>query len=229
MQIKLIFICKVLHINLVLKVIVFGTRNWPIGFPKAWFPFDPVDRPWFSLRTADVSPRSLPLRDVSRGGTSATQREKFHTDDAKSVRNPVRSANLLTKQFHCFSYCLQITDKRQKAAKVKCKRDESLTKQPILICGIQSSLEEAFEFCWSSFEDEHNTLPKSTRRNVELNKFAFGTPWLPNLLCKHWFTSSVWNFCRRAADVPPCEMSLSGDERGETPAVCGLVLITLVV
>lgn len=44
MQIKLIFICKVLHINLVLKVIVFGTRNWPIGFPKAWFPFDPLYR-----------------------------------------------------------------------------------------------------------------------------------------------------------------------------------------
>ena len=34
-----------------------------------------------SLRTADVSPRSSPLRDVSRGGTSATQRQKFHTDD----------------------------------------------------------------------------------------------------------------------------------------------------
>ena len=38
-----------------------------------------------SLRTADVSPRSSPLRDVSRGGTSATQRQKFHTGDAKSV------------------------------------------------------------------------------------------------------------------------------------------------
>ena len=34
-----------------------------------------------SLRTADVSPRSSPLRDVSRGGTSSTQRQKFHTDD----------------------------------------------------------------------------------------------------------------------------------------------------
>ena len=30
--------------------------------------------------------------DVSRGETSATQRQKFHTDDVKSVRNPVRSA-----------------------------------------------------------------------------------------------------------------------------------------
>ena len=61
--------------------------------------------------------------------------------------------------------------------------------------------------------------PKSTRRNVKLNKFAFETPWLPDLLCKHWFTSSVWNFCRWVADVPPRKTSLSGDEREETSAV----------
>ena len=85
------------------------------------------------LRTADVSPRSSPLRTVSRGGTSVTQRQKFHTDDAKSVRNPVRSANWSTEKFHCSSYCLRVTDKRQKAAKVKCKRDESLTKQSIFV------------------------------------------------------------------------------------------------
>ena len=42
--------------------------------------------------------------------------------------------------------------------------------------GIYSSLEKAFEFCWSLFADEQNTLPKSTRRKVKLNKFAFGTP-----------------------------------------------------
>ena len=45
---------------------------------------------------ADVSPGSSLLRDVSQGGTSVTQRQKFHTDDAKSVRNPVRSAHWLT-------------------------------------------------------------------------------------------------------------------------------------
>ena len=72
---------------------------------------------------------------------------------------------------------------------------------------------------WSSFADEHNTLPKSTRRNVKFNKFAFETPWLPDLSCKHWFTSSVWNFCRWVADVPPRKTSLSGDEREETSAV----------
>ena len=56
----------------------------------------------------------------------------------------------------------------------------------------------------------------STRRNVKLDKFAFGTPRLPDLLCKHWFTSSVCNFCRWIADVPPRETSpaaRSGEKR----------------
>ena len=36
-------------------------------------------------------------QDVSRGITTETQRQKFHTDDVKSVRNPVRSANWSTE------------------------------------------------------------------------------------------------------------------------------------
>ena len=47
----------------------------------------------YSLRAADVSPCSSPLRDVSRGARSETQRQKFHTDDTKSVWSLVRSAN----------------------------------------------------------------------------------------------------------------------------------------
>ena len=58
----------------------------------------------------------------------------------------------------------------QKATKVKCKR------KTVKIGGTYSSLEEAFDFCWSSFADEHHTLVKSTRRNVKLNKFGRGTP-----------------------------------------------------
>ena len=60
---------------------------------------------WASLRTADVSPRSSPLRDVSRGGTSATQRRKFHTDDVnqclldKCGSHGVPNANLLNFTF----------------------------------------------------------------------------------------------------------------------------------
>ena len=101
----------------------------------------------------------------------------------------------------------------------KPQRSNGISNKTANVCGIWSSPREAFEFFWSPFADEHNTLPKSTRRNVKLNKFAFGTLSLPDLLCKHWFTSSVWNFCRWVADVPPREPSLIGDERGETSAV----------
>ena len=64
---------------------------------------------------------------------------------------------------------------------------ESLTKQSV------------FEFCWSSLVDEHNSIPKSTRRHIYI--------WLPDLLCRHWFASSVWNYCHWVADVPPRETS----------------------
>ena len=36
-------------------------------------------------------------RDVSRGGKSATQPQKFHTDDVKYVQNPVRSPDWSTE------------------------------------------------------------------------------------------------------------------------------------
>ena len=58
-----------------------------------------------SLRTADVSPRSSPLRDVSRGGTSATQRQKFNSDDVnqclhnKSSSHGIPNANLFNFTF----------------------------------------------------------------------------------------------------------------------------------
>ena len=49
----------------------------------------------------------------------------------------------------------------------------------------------------------------------------FGTPWLPDFLCKHWFVSSVWNFCRRVEDVPLRETFHSSEERGETGVFAG--------
>ena len=101
--------------------------------------------------------------DVSRGGTSATRRQKFRTDDVKSVRNPVRSADWSMEQLHCFSCCLRMTDKGQKATKVKCKRDESLTKRSIFV--------EFEHFSFAGARSQMNTtlLPKSTGRNVKLN------------------------------------------------------------
>ena len=41
----------------------------------------------------------------------------------------------------------------------------------------------------------------------KLNKFECGTSWPPDILRKHWFTASVWNFCRWVADVSPRETS----------------------
>ena len=67
-----------------------------------------------------------------------------------------------------------MTGKRQEATKFKCKRDESITKQPFFH-RMYSSLEKPFEICWSSLADEHKPLPKLTRRNIKSNKFAFGT------------------------------------------------------
>ena len=63
-----------------------------------------------------------------------------------------------------------MTDKRQKATKVKCKREESLTKQSIFV-EYSLLLKKHLGFAWSALADEHNTLP-----NVKLDKFVFGTP-----------------------------------------------------
>ena len=58
-----------------------------------------------SLRKGDVSTGSSSLRDVSRGGTSATQWRKFHTDDVnqylhnKSCSHGVPNVNLFDFTF----------------------------------------------------------------------------------------------------------------------------------
>ena len=90
--------------------------------------------PVSSERQNSRFPSLLIAGDVTRGGTSATQ--KFHTDDVKSVRNPVISADWTTEQLHCldrFSYCLRMTDKSQKNTKVKRERVESITEQSIFV------------------------------------------------------------------------------------------------
>ena len=53
---------------------------------------------------------------------------------------------------NCFSYCLRMTDKRQKATKVKCKHKEALTKQSIFV---EYSLlyKKHLSFCWSLWAD----------------------------------------------------------------------------
>ena len=93
-----------------------------------------IGRWYFKVACENIHFSSLfAAGDVSPGGTCATQRQKFQTDEVKSVRNPVRSADWSTEWLQCFSCCLRMTDKKQKATKVKCKREESLTKQSIFV------------------------------------------------------------------------------------------------
>ena len=62
-----------------------------------------------SLRTADVSPCSSPLRDVSREGTFATQRQKFHTDDVNQcLRN--KSGSHGFSNANLFNFMLLMVD-----------------------------------------------------------------------------------------------------------------------
>ena len=44
-------------------------------------------------------------------------------------------------------------------------------------------------------------LTKIDQKTRKIGQICIWNPWLPNLLCKHWFASSVWNFCCWVADV----------------------------
>ena len=48
---------------------------------------------------ADFPPRSSPLKEVSQGGMSATQRQKFHTDDINQCLHGAPNANLFNFTF----------------------------------------------------------------------------------------------------------------------------------
>ena len=49
--------------------------------------------PYENIRLSSL----LATKDFSRGITSATQRQKFYTNDVKSVRNPVRGTDWSTE------------------------------------------------------------------------------------------------------------------------------------
>ena len=87
--------------------------------------------------------------------------------------------------------------KWQKATKVKCKRDKStdVLQNSQYSCNI-------FLFrisIWASLTRERNI--KSNKSHLE--------PYVGLLVqfCKHWFTSSVWNFNHWGPDISPGETS----------------------
>ena len=151
--------------------------------------------------------------DVSPGGTSVPQQQKFHTDDVKSVRNLVgvligRHSSYIVLPI---VYEWQTKDNRPQRSNVN--RVINMTN---LLENSQYFSRKRIWVRWSSFAVEHTTMttsPWPTRRNIKSNKFTI-TPWLLYLLCKHWFTSSVCNFCHWGADVPPGEISLAAGSNG---------------
>ena len=106
----------------------FNPKNGSIHKNRKWLSWDRENyifaQKWLrcKLRAADVSPSSSPLRDVSRGGTSATQRQKFHTDDVnqclhnKSGSHGVPNANLFNFTFLLVDFgkvlCLAMSEEK---------------------------------------------------------------------------------------------------------------------
>ena len=85
-----------------------------------------------SLRMADVSPRSSSLWDVTRGGTSATQRQKFHTDDVNQcLHNKFGIHGILNENLFNFTFLLvdfgkvlcSSTNELQQNSNASCRED----------------------------------------------------------------------------------------------------------
>ena len=159
-----------------------------------------------SLRTADVSPRSSPLRDVSRGGTFATQRQKFHTDDInqclhnKFSSHGVPNANLFNFTFSLVDFgrvLCSFANELQQNSNTCCREDYIPQILAVLLESLRLHLTNV-AFCLLSVIRKAKALLTGFRTEI---------------------ASSVWNFCHWVTDVPPRETSLSGDERGETSAV----------
>ena len=138
--------------------------------------------------------------------------KKFHNDDVKSVWNQVRSTDCSMEKLHCLSYCLWMKDKIQKATTEECKRHEYKQNSQYLWNIIILLQKKHLSFSEACLQQMNTTIlikinwPGETYNWTNLF-FVFGTPWPPDLLCKHWFTSSVWNFifCLWVADIHPCE------------------------
>ena len=142
------------------------------------------------MKTA-ISPRSSPLG-------------MFHEEEHLSKEIPYWWCKICPESGHM--RCLWTTDKRQKATKVKCKCAEPITKLWIFVEYIllQKKHLSFAGACSQMNTTLYQNLPGETQN---WTNFAFGTPWLPDLLYKHWFMSSVWYFCCWVADVPPHQIS----------------------
>ena len=96
-------------------------------------------------------------------------------------------------------FCLQITDIRQKLSKIRCIDALNLLWNTYFLW-IHLLDKKNLSFIGAKLE-KLKMLWLLRGRNGNLIKFASRTPWLPDLSCKHWFWSLVWNFLGHNADV----------------------------
>ena len=144
--------------------------------------------------------------DVSRGGTSATQRQKFHTDDAnqclhnKSSSHGVPNINL--SNFTCllvyFGKTVVFICQRA-PAKLECFFSKRVYSTNIDCFDIDSS---GFHLTFVTFYLFSVIRKQQLKRcNCSVDQSALLIGFRTD------FTSSVWNLCPGVADVPPRETS----------------------
>lgn len=96
-------------------------------------------------------------------------------------------------------FCLQITDITQKLSKIRYIDALNLPRNTYFLW-IHLLDKKNLSFIGAKLE-KLKMLWLLRGRNGNFIKFAYRTPWLPDLSCKHWFWSLVWNFWGHNADV----------------------------
>ena len=97
-----------------------------------------------------------------------------------------------------------MTDNRQTATKVKGKRGRRKREESTFYKTVLEKASESFAVVARSHY--HTKLYHIGQEKHDYQQIYIWIPMttgLPDLLCKHWFTSSVWNFW--GPDVPPGE------------------------
>ena len=106
-----------------------------------------------------------------------------------------------------------MTEKRQKVTKVKCKREESLTKLSIInyLWNIVSSRRSIWVLLKLVGRWAQHFAKIDQKTQIFFGQIYI---WSPKNVCvggyltaRHWFASSVWNFCPWVTDVPLHETS----------------------
>ena len=138
--------------------------------------------------------------DVSRRGTSATQWQKFHTDHANQcLHNKSGSHGVPNTNLYNFTRLLVDFGKFLCSSADELQQNSNTSSREEYILQILTVLLEILRvYIWPLWPFVF-CLKKQCNYSVDQS----------SLLTGFWtdFTSSVWNFCRWVADVPPRETS----------------------